>query len=619
MPRKTNKKQTRLAFAPTATSGEPKENENDRFARLAYSHPNLATVRPERPRRTKHASPPLAASFSTSRQRASPVEESKQEKKEKEEKKKKDKHNKTEKKEKKGKKGKKGKNQRKLKEQEEEVRPERVEPEESSEDEIVVSGPTQQARRASVDLTIMKPFRSPQSPQPISGPRNVVVNLDSSSEDEGDIIQPRRRLKRKAERSSVVLSDSDDSEPVVSSPVKRRRRASPTETPRTPHSSVDREQQEIEDDMRDLQDSVVKNTRTRGQVYESARDKRLKVLESLRRRRAGQKEELEEESDGESEGGLPQSSPTNHFFRPRRTDNDDDSEVESEIDANEDLDRYEDDFVQEDNELGVPTEEIPFEFTRHAYKQPKEYFRDVVAWMVHNRIDPAFPRDDAMYQMAFQKLSDEVKARAGSSLISSVWTPKFRQVLLARPHLEITGFPTSMMHSCDACNRAGHPASSDLKFYGKAYSEETLEPLTDDSSGDESSTASDSSDEDSMNNENDSEVERDRDGNILPDENTRFYLGKTCKANAYMAHLLTHWRYQLNEWVVDYLRRMGHMEDAEVLRRENLSQKRKTRNAIDVCKKMEADGEIERLYRDFHIHLKTAREKTVSFSGLLSR
>lgn len=58
------------------------------------------------------------------------------------------------------------------------------------------------------------------------------------------------------------------------------------------------------------------------------------------------------------------------------------------------------------------------------------------------------------------------------------------------------------------------------------------------------------------------------------------------------------------------------MEDSEVLRRENMSQKRKTRNAIEVCKKMEADGEIERLYKDFHIHLKTAREKTVSFSTL---
>lgn len=108
----------------------------------------------------------------------------------------------------------------------------------------------------------MKPFRSPQSPQLPSGSPKVVINLDSSEEDEGDIVQPRRRLKRKAERSSVILSDSDDSEPVVSSPVKRRRRASPTETPRTPHSSVDKDQQEIEDDMRDLQDSGIVNIYT---------------------------------------------------------------------------------------------------------------------------------------------------------------------------------------------------------------------------------------------------------------------------------------------------------------------------------------------------------------------
>ena len=84
-----------------------------------------------------------------------------------------------------------------------------------------------------------------------------------------------------------------------------------------------------------------------------------------------------------------------------------------------------------------------------------------------------------------------------------------------------------------------------------------------------------------------------------------------------MAHLLTHWKFQLNEWVVDYLRRMGHMEDSEILRRANMSQKRSTRHAIEVCKKMEEDGEIERLYRDFHIHLKTAREKTVSLFNLL--
>jgi hypothetical protein len=124
-----------------------------------------------------------------------------------------------------------------------------------------VPGSTKQARRASVDFAIMKPVQSSQSPQLPSGSPNVVINLESSDE-EGDIVQPRRRLKRKAERSSVILSDSDDSEPVVSSPVKRRRRASPMETPRTPHSSVDKDQQELEDDVRDLKDSGMVNVYT---------------------------------------------------------------------------------------------------------------------------------------------------------------------------------------------------------------------------------------------------------------------------------------------------------------------------------------------------------------------
>jgi hypothetical protein len=117
MPRKPKKKQTRLAFAPTTASGETNEDENDRFARLSYSHPNLATVRPEMPRQTKPASTPMAAGSPTtmSRQKDSPVKESKQEKKEKKEKKK-------DQKGKMDKKAKKDKNKRKLKDQEEEGR-----------------------------------------------------------------------------------------------------------------------------------------------------------------------------------------------------------------------------------------------------------------------------------------------------------------------------------------------------------------------------------------------------------------------------------------------------------------------------------------------------------------
>jgi hypothetical protein len=71
---------------------------------------------------------------------------------------------------------------------------------------------------------------------------------------------------------------------------------------------------------------------------------------------------------------------------------------------------------------------------------------------------------------------------------------------------------------------------------------------------------------------------------------------------------LTHWRFHLNEWVVDYLDRMGQMADSEVLRRNGLSQKRKTRNAIAVLDGMVATGEVEKLWRDFHTNLKAARE-----------
>lgn len=60
------------------------------------------------------------------------------------------------------------------------------------------------------------------------------------------------------------------------------------------------------------------------------------------------------------------------------------------------------------------------------------------------------------------------------------------------------------------------------------------------------------------------------------------------------------------------------MQDAEVLRRSNLSQKRKTRNAIDVINMMVEAGEIDKLWRDFHINLKSARSATVcKFAGSL--
>ncbi|KAJ5752931.1 hypothetical protein N7520_009848 [Penicillium odoratum] len=596
MARKSQKKQTRLAFATAATTAERSEADEERFRTLSYVHPTLPTVREERSRKSKPASP-KKNTRSSKREKHPKLEESLE-------------------------------NVPKIPRNESSQPPLQILGE-SSDDEIIVPSAQKRKRSApSVEITQLPSKALGDSSEdeiivPSAQKRKrsaVMVEIAGMSPEAEKLkdrkprlrasspAQPveqvqtprlRRKLKRKAESSPVINLDSDISEePVMSSPVKRKRMTGP-KTPEISRGSDDQDQLDIEEDVRDLQDSVVKRTRTRGRIPESTRDKRFKTLEAIRRKRLG----LKPESEDDPEMGSDEV----HEDSPSEQDSDNEennSDVEPTDPNNEDLDRYEDDFVLDDDNvlLGVPTEEIPLEFTRHAYKKPKDYFRDVVGWMVLNRLDPAFPRSDAMYKMAFMKLEDEVKGRAGSQLISSVWNPAFRYSLLARPKIEISGYPTFDDHPCDACNRSGHPASSDMKLYGKPYSLETLEPLRD---GDESNQSSSSdSDEESES----SGVDRDREGHALPDENARFLLGKQCKARAQLAHTLIHWRFHLNEWVVDHLDRMGHMADSEVLRRNGLSQKRKTRNAIAVLDGMVTTGEVDKLYRDFHMNLKSARE-----------
>lgn len=368
---------------------------------------------------------------------------------------------------------------------------------------------------------------------------------------------PRRKLRRGgASKPPVVAVDEDEDdddeedEPVVATPSRRKRIAPSDENPETPKRDSDQAKLDIEADLEDLQDSgslhvdrtddhgkwianfslVVKDTRTRGHLANSARSKRQEQLERLRRRRAGDKTEdptdseaepgeeseadsgSEDEDENENENGGGLLGPfTTATLQAQLTGDQENSDVESIPASNEDLDRYDEDFVDEDDNdpLGIPTglEDMPIEFTRHAYKQTKEYFRDAIEWMVQNKLNPEFPRSAALYKVAFSKVEDQVKGRTGSQLISSVWNAGFHRALLARPHIEVTTFPLSSEHPCDACNRSKHPASFDVKLYGKAYSLDTLEDIKDeDDEGDEDET--------------------DRDGNILPNESTRFFLGR---------------------------------------------------------------------------------------------
>ncbi|KAL4886403.1 hypothetical protein BJY04DRAFT_213173 [Aspergillus karnatakaensis] len=429
------------------------------------------------------------------------------------------------------------------------------------------------------------------------------------------VSRPRRKLRRGGAPQPIVVDDDLDEE--------GEDRITPSKSPNLPHtprrdSAQDRI--DLDEDLEDLQDSVVKTSRTRGNVPNSARAKRQQHLEALRRRRAGQREESDEdnqlsptvedeqensEDEDEDENREEEEAPVRQPQFRNWADESEGSDVESTIGANEDLDRYEDDFVDEDEDeqLGAPAglEDIPIEFSRHAYKQMKDYFQDAVEWMVHNQLNPAFPRSDPVYKVAFDKLEAEVRGRTGSQLVSSVWNTNFRRSLLARPQIEVTAYPTDFNHPCDACNRSGHPASFDVKLHGKAYALDTLEPLADADSDDEQSSNEDESDE----------QDRDREGYTLPDEDTHFYLGRHCMKNASMAHTLTHWRVHLNEWVVEHLRIKGQFSDKKILKRSQYSQRKKNKSAAKAFNKMVEEEEVKKLWRDFHINLRNAREAAV--------
>ncbi|EFR03237.1 hypothetical protein MGYG_06239 [Nannizzia gypsea CBS 118893] len=497
--------------------------------------------------------------------------------------------------------------------------------------------PTEQSIFISSDE---EPIRLPSSVKARTIKRTNSDINKSSSEESDDIVSTSPAKRRRTTMQVVipqvpVISDQatikrhseSDSDIICSSPLRRRKVAvqcrikrgndekepKPSGISKKSSSKLRRRDIDLEEDLEILQPSDVIETRTRGTPSMStAKAQRQRQLELLKRRRAGDKSKLTDTKEKHFTDHDPDSSDRSEDSEDSE-DSSSSEDLQADIDSDaepalsEDLDKYDADFVDDEGELGVPADEIevPFEFTRHRYKRLKDHFRDVVEWMVHNKINPAFRRDDTVYKMAFRKVKDEVTGLAGSQFISSVWNKGFVVSLKARPRIVVLPYPITEDHPCDACNRSKHPASYDIRFDGPPYSLETLEPIH----GDDSSEDQDS----------DAERENvDCEGNVIPNEDTHFYLGRHCKSKASMAHTLIHWRYHLNEWVIGYLERIGILEDSEVLKREHWSQKKHSKYANEVVDTMGEAGEVDRLWRDFNLNLKTARAATVHYSSFIS-
>lgn len=471
-------------------------------------------------------------------------------------------------------------------------------PETSGDDEDVIITKPASRRRASKKVEIDDPFVvSDDDDRPVrrkNGPRSAREQADFVVDDD---------------EIEYISSDED----IVPS-AKQRRNSKARRRLRSK-----REQDELEDDLQDLQDSdnAIGNddgsdndkgitSRTRGGPVTTARDLAREQIELLKRRRAGEKIPEEESVDFEEIDGadLGEIGTETHFAA-------EDASSESDVELLRPAEVVEiddeDDFVVDDEDTQQshrPQSGIPLAFTSFASSKPKELFVHIVEWLVKNRIAPAFSRDDELYRLSWNKVNDQIKAQAGSRLISSAWNADFKNAVLARPNCKFTyisGGHDEFFLDCDACNRTNHPARYEFQFSGHAYHPDTLEPLDEDADDEDEEENEEGDDE-----AND-KVSYDVAGHLLPTSARTFNLGRFCAANAEMGHKLTHWKYHLNESLLNYLDEQGVLSAEAILAREKLSKKKREKEAENIVDIMQETGVIQQLWRDLQNDLEDAR------------
>lgn len=451
--------------------------------------------------------------------------------------------------------------------------------------------------------------RRRQRPQEIPDQDNNGGNssplLLNDEEDDSDVVVTgsRTRGKRKA------LSEDEDDSPVVAPRSRKRlRRLNPIS---------EEEQQDLEDDLRDLASSG-----TETEIRPSQKKKknaREEALARLKRKRGGaiiDESDVQEPDEEEEDDGLL-GEPYEEEENMIGFDEEDDLAILPPKLARKQMFSLDDDdegFVVEEEEddalLGVP-DNIPIEYTRYASMKAKDLFKFAIDWMVQKKINPAFPMQDEIYGLTFRKLDDEVKGLAGSKFVSSAWTPEFTFTLEARPEIECGRIDRGsaehfLRDKCDACNRSGHPATYEVMFRGRPYDRDSLETVA----------ASKDSDSDSEGSDSESEG---AEGDVIYDSKSRpiapsdkvFYLGKFCMSNAQTAHSLSHWKWHLYEWVVDYLGQAGYTAPEKIVKRDKWSTRKRRKYGNKIVDAMQHDGKIKELYRDFKNEIDAARNAKV--------
>ncbi|CAL3966462.1 unnamed protein product [Diplocarpon coronariae] len=453
---------------------------------------------------------------------------------------------------------------------------------------------------------------------PLKGRRVNIIQDDEDDDDGGEGEPMLSPLKRA--RQATESDDSDDSDIILPSPLKRKRFA-PTQEEGIENeqlSSADVPQRQKAKGKGRARpetpgDSATPIRATRQQKTRRHRTEKEKQMELLKRRRAGEDiEELtesESEDDGEDED----------FQKLDVFDDDEEDEVPAtrvrkqtksrrQRGDSSDEQAGESDFIVDDDEgpLGVPdyTALMPHEFTHAAHKPLKEHFRDVVEWMIQNKLNPGFRWEDEVYTQAFTKVDFECRGLATSKFVSTAWTAEFTRAVFARPLLEKNdlasgeGIDILGEAKCEPCNHRSHNPSKALRFYGKAYDPTKLEDISDDESDEEDDKEDSESDEGSV----------DCNGQKLVSQNKIWMSGSVCAQNAEQAHTLLHWKWHLNDWVVRNLENEGYLKPRRLAERDKMSTNKRMKLANRVVDQWGEEGKIQTLYHDFKAQIDTARE-----------
>ncbi|KAI4666030.1 uncharacterized protein J4E78_003495 [Alternaria triticimaculans] len=476
-------------------------------------------------------------------------------------------------------------------------------------------------------------------------------------EDEDEPLTPAPSLRRKIVRRRSPSAEEEEQSPPRSTRRRLKRRKSPEdeeEPPATPqlvnlgdsasddedqeegegsanNDEDDEEQDELKEELAFLRSSPLPDRGRLRSTQGKPKNKRQEALEALKRRRAGtneppssatpgRKRAVVVETDSESELEVIKEEPDSDLEILEQDDIEDD-EQESDRDANA-LDMFQEDqedehFIDDDpdNVIGEPSVNDDLDEMRLAFSlsraKTRDLFKHAVEWMVMKKIHPAFDAEKNVYVLTFRKLDDEVKGLAGSKYTSSAWTADFTRAIRARPLLlmnELSAAERAVMSPhCEACNRTNHTASFEVLFQGQPYHPETLEPLA--NASDDSDSGSDSAlSADSETHLNGEKPTFNYQGDRIPPESHRFPLGSTCKANAQVAHTLYHWRYNLYQWVKDYLKDEGHLTAEKLVKRDGRSDRKREKEARKIVDTMEENGRIRQLYHSYKDQLRAAVE-----------